>query len=203
MGAASLAAIFTTPPTFTKGDPDSLMAFLCQFDFDKDAPKIYAKGTFMIGGKPVDYAESAWDFMTPPDADDPKLEALRAAGHKIILYHGQSDGAFSFNASAAWIEKLNANSGGDAGGFARLFAVPGMNHCSKGPSTDNFDMLSAIVDWVEQGKAPDRIIASVTPGNKEIPADWSADRTRPLCPWPKIARYVGGDKEKADSFECR
>ena len=50
------------------------------------------------------YKESAWEFMTPPDADDPKLEKLRASGHKISLYHGQSDGVFSFEASANWIE---------------------------------------------------------------------------------------------------
>ena len=203
MGAASLAAIFTTPPAPTKGDPDSLMAFLSRFDFDVDAPKIYAKGTFDVDAKPIDYRKSAWEFMTPPDADNPTLAALKAAGHKIILYHGQSDGVFSFNASADWMDKLDANNGGDAGGFARLFAVPGMNHCSTGPATDNFDMLSAIVDWAEQGSAPDRIVASLSAGNKEIPADWSAQRTRPLCPWPKFARYVGGDKEKAESFVCR
>jgi pimeloyl-ACP methyl ester carboxylesterase len=203
MGAAALEGIFTTPPSFTKGDPDSLMAFLSRYDFDRDAPKIYAKGAYTVDGKPIDYPESAWEFMTPPDADNPKLEALKAAGHKIILYHGQSDGVFSFNASAAWIEKLNANNGGDAGAFARLFAVPGMNHCAKGPTTDRFDMLSAIVDWVEHNKAPDRVIASVSSDNTEVPADWSRDRTRPLCPWPKVARYVGGDKEKAESFECR
>jgi pimeloyl-ACP methyl ester carboxylesterase len=203
MGAASLAAIFTTPPTMTKVDPDSLMAFLTRFDFDRDAPKIYAKGSFAVDGKTIDFKESAWDFMTPPDADDPRLETLKAAGHKIILYHGQSDGVFSFNASANWIEKLNANNGGDAGDLARLFAVPGMNHCAMGPATDNFDMLSAIVDWAEKGRAPDRIIASVRPDNKEVPADWSPERTRPLCPWPKVARYVGGDKERAESFECK
>jgi feruloyl esterase len=203
MGAASLGAIFTTPPTLTKGDPDSLMAFLSHFDFDRDAPKIYAKGVFTIDNRTVDYRESAWEFMTPPDADSPVLGALKAAGHKLILYHGQSDGVFSFNASARWIEKLAANNGGDANAFARLFAVPGMNHCSKGPATDNFDMLSAIVAWAEQGAAPDRIIAKISPGNKEIPADWSQDRTRPLCPWPEVARYLGGDKEKAESFVCR
>ena len=203
MGAASLAAVFTTPPTMTKGDPDTLLGFLNAFDFDKDAPKIYAKGMYTVDGKSIDYKESAWEFMTPPDADNPKLETLRAAGHKIILYHGQSDGVFSFNASADWIEKLNANSGGDASSFARLFAVPGMNHCAHGPATDNFDMLSAVVDWAEKGNAPDRIIASVSSDNKEVPADWSPDRTRPLCPWPKVARYRGGDKEKAESFVCK
>ena len=202
MGAASLAAIFTTPPTMMKGDPDTLMAYLTHFDFDHDAPKIYVKGSFTVDGKTVDYSESAWDFMTPPDADAPRLEKLKAAGHKIILYHGQSDGVFSFNASVNWIEALNANNGGDAGDFARLFAVPGMNHCASGPATDNFDMLSAIVDWAENGKAPDRILATVSPDNKEVPSDWSPQRTRPLCPWPKVARYVSGDKEKAESFAC-
>ena len=203
MGSASLAAIFTTPPTPVKGDPDSLMAFLGRFDFDRDAPKIYAKGAFNVDGKTIDYKESAWEFMTPPDADNPTLRELKAAGHKLIVYHGQSDGVFSFNASVAWIEKLNANTGGDAGAFARLFAVPGMNHCSKGPATDNFDMLSAIIDWSEKDKAPDLIVAKLSPGNKEIPADWSPNRTRPLCPWPHFPRYVGGDKETAASFACQ
>ncbi len=202
MGAGSLAAIFTTPPTLTKGDPDALMGFLEHFDFDRDAPKIYAKGEFTVDGKLIDYKESAWEFMTPPDADEPKLDSLRATGHKIILYHGQSDGVFSFNASAAWIEKLKANAA-DADSFARLFAVPGMNHCKSGPATDQFDALAAIVDWAENGVAPDQIVATVSPGNKEVPADWSPTRTRPLCPWPKVARYVGGDKESAASFACR
>ena len=140
--------------------------------------------------------------MTPPDADAPKLETLRASGHKLILYHGQSDGVFSFNASTAWLEALKANAP-DADSFARLFAVPGMNHCSHGPATDRFDALAAIVDWAEKGQAPETLRASLTPGNKEIPSDWSPERTRPLCPWPKVARYAGGDKEKAESFVCR
>ena len=202
MGAGSLAAIFTTPPTLTEGSPEALMAYLEGFDFDRDAPKIYASGAFPVAGRTIDYPESAWAFMTPPDADDPKLEKLRAAGHKLIVYHGQSDGVFSFNASANWVERLKANAP-DADGFARLYAVPGMNHCGKGPATDRFDALAAIVDWAEAGKAPDRIIATVTPGSAEVPADWSPTRTRPLCPWPKVARYAGGDKEKAESFECR
>jgi len=202
MGAGSLAAIFTTPPTLTQGSPEALMAYLEAFDFDRDAPKIYAKGAFPVDGRTIDYPESAWAFMTPPDADDPKLEKLRAAGHKLIVYHGQSDGVFSFNASANWIETLKANAP-DADGFARLYAVPGMNHCGKGPATDRFDALAAIVDWAENGKAPDRIIATVTPGAAEVPADWSPARTRPLCPWPQVARYVGGDKEKAESFACQ
>ena len=80
--------------------------------------------------------------------------------------------------------------------FARLFTIPGMNHCSGGPATDDFDGLSAIVAWVEQGRAPDRIVARGTRTLEGI--------ARPLCPYPKIARYRGrGDIASADSFECR
>ncbi|MDA8250371.1 MAG: tannase/feruloyl esterase family alpha/beta hydrolase [Rhodospirillales bacterium] len=203
MGAASLAWIFSTPPVQTRGDPDSLLDFLLHFDVDRDAPRIYATGSAAVNGAPVAYRESSWGFMTPPDADDPKLAALRAAGHKLIVYHGQSDPVFSFNATARWYEKLAANAGGDASGFARLFAVPGMTHCAGGPATDRFDALGAMVDWVEHARAPDRLIATVSPGNKEIPANWSKTRTRPLCVWPKVARYVGGDAEHAGSFACR
>jgi hypothetical protein len=203
MGAASLSLVFTTPPTATKGDPDSLLSYLAHFDFDRDAPKIYAKGKFTIAGKDVDFAESAWEFMAPPDADNPKLADLAASGHKLIVYHGQSDGVFSFNSTVRWYERLAANHGGDASDFARLFAVPGMNHCASGPTADSFDALGAVVDWVEKGKAPATILASVRADNKELPGDWSRTRTRPLCPWPSFAHYVGGDIEKAESFVCK
>ncbi len=63
------------------------------------------------------------------------------------------------------------------------------------------DALTALVDWVEKGKAPDAIIASVDPANKEV-ASWSPNRTRPLCPWPKYARYRSGEVESAASFDA-
>jgi feruloyl esterase len=97
---------------------------------------------------------------------------------------------------------LNRNRAGDAGDFARLFLIPGMNHCSGGPTTDQFDALGALVDWVENDRAPDEIIASVDPDNPELPESWSRRRTRPLCVWPRIARYIEGDIETAESFAC-
>ncbi len=78
-----------------------------------------------------------------------------------------------------------------------------MSHCRGGPATDAYDALAAIVDWAEQGKAPDRIIATVSAKNDDVPPDWSKTRTRPLCVWPTVARYVGADPEKADSFACQ
>ena len=85
-----------------------------------------------------------------------------------------------------------------------------MAHCSGGPSTDRFDGLSALVKWVEQGEAPEQLIAGArgagnTAGtNADVPADWSPVRTRPLCPYPKIARYTGsGGIDDASSFSCQ
>ena len=88
-------------------------------------------------------------------------------------------------------------------GFARLYLVPGMGHCASGPSTDQFNMFEALVSWVEEGVAPDRVIASARGNNAEIPADWSTERTRPLCAFPEVARYNGsGDIEDAANFSC-
>ena len=90
-----------------------------------------------------------------------------------------------------------------------LYLVPAMNHCRAGPATDQFDLLGPLVDWVEQGKAPAAVPARVRGAgtqvpNPELPAGWAADRSRPLCPWPQVARYNGsGDAERAENFSCR
>jgi hypothetical protein len=194
LGAGSLAQIFMTPPVRVEGTPASLLDFLRGFDFDRDAPKIFATTK--------QYSVSAMDFMAPTDWRAPKLAALQAAGGKVIVYHGGSDGAFSIKATIDWYDKLRADNGGDVSGFARFYAVPGMSHCSGGPTTDRFDLFGALVDWVEHGKAPGAVTASVRRDNPELPPDWSKTRTRPLCDWPKVARYKGGDLESAASFRC-
>ena len=202
MGAGSLSYIFTTPPTRTAGNSAALLQYLSGFNFDTDAPRIYATdGSF---------SESAMAFMAPPDVDDPKLAAFRARQGKLIVYHGNSDPVFSINDTQRWFGRLMTNvqnsagspAGGDSSDFARLYGVPGMAHCVGGPATDQFDALGALVDWVEQGKAPAALQASVNPTNKELPTAWSKTRSRPLCPWPQVARYVGGDVEAAASFRC-
>jgi feruloyl esterase len=194
MGASSLQYVFTTPPTPVAGSTNALMKSLFEFNFDRDAPKICARTDA--------FPQSAMEFMTPPDADDPKLTQFRELGRKMIIYHGQADPVFSVADTIRWYDRLNANLDDKAEAEVHLFAVPGMTHCRDGVTLDKFDALTALVDWVEKGKAPDRIIASVNPANKEVPASWSPSRTRPLCPWPKYARYKSGDPEIADSFEC-
>lgn len=194
MGAGSLSYIFSTPPQRTPGSPDDLVKFLAGFDFDRDAPRIF--------GRDATFTESAMQFMAPPDVDDPRLAAFRARGGKLIVYHGNSDPVFSVNDTTRWFGRLQANAGGSAEGFARFYPVPGMAHCSGGPATDQFDALGALVDWVEQGRAPGALAAAVNPANPELPAGWSKTRTRPLCPWPQVARFSGGDPDAAGSFRC-
>lgn len=195
MGAGSLSYIFTTPPTRTGGTPDELLGFLTRFDFDRDAPKIFARDGL--------YGESAMQVMAPPDVDNPLLSTFRSRGGKLIVYHGHSDGVLSVNDTHSWYAKLvTPRPGQPPGDFARLYGVPGMAHCSGGPATDQFDALGALVDWVEKGQAPRALVAGVNPANKDVPAHWSKGRTRPLCPWPQVARYVSGDPESAASFRC-
>jgi hypothetical protein len=194
MGAGSLAYVFTTPATAVEGSPDKLLQFLSTFDFDRDAQKIYA-----TQGK---FKKSAMEFMTPPDVDNPYLKTFHKHNGKLIIYQGQSDPVFSTVDIVDWYERLNKNYGGKAQDFARLFVVPGMNHCNGGPATDQFDGLGALVNWVEKAQAPNSILAKVNPDNKSLPAGWSKTRSRPLCPWPSVATYKSGDVESSASFAC-
>ncbi len=154
------------------------------------------------------YTEPAMSFMAPPNPTN--LSRLKQRGAKMMVYHGVSDAIFSVDDTMAWYNGLRAANGGDASNFARFYRVPGMGHCSGGPAVDQFDMLSALVDWVEQGKAPNSVPASARGAgnaggvNAELPAGWAANRTRPLCPYPSVARYLGqGSLENAASFVCR
>jgi pimeloyl-ACP methyl ester carboxylesterase len=182
LGAGALAFIFVTPPVDT-ADP---LGFALDFDFDRDAPKIFA-----IEG---DYNESSVEFMTATSTD---LSAFRRRGGKLLVYHGAADGVFSVNDTIRWYEGV-AEASDDASDFARLFVVPGMGHCGGGPATDSFDAFAALAAWVEEGEAPDRLVATASASAP------FAGRTRPLCPYPKQARYRGeGSIEEADSFDCR
>ncbi|HXX46386.1 MAG TPA: DUF6351 family protein [Candidatus Acidoferrales bacterium] len=126
------------------------------------------------------------------------LSSFSGHGGKLLFYHGTSDPWFSPYDTLGYYERMEKDNGGAdrVQTWSRFFLVPGMSHCGGGPSTlDNFDLLSAVVDWVENGKAPDFVIAK----GKDFPG-----RTRPLCAYPKYAYYKGqGDPENAANFECR
>ncbi len=194
MGSASLAQIFTTPPTAVGGTPEELEAWLMGFDIAASAAKIDATdGVF---------DESAMQFMTPPGADNPVLAEFRDAGSKMIVFHGVSDPVFSLRDTQAWYEKLDANNGGNAEAFAMFYRVPGMPHGAGGPTVSDFDFMTALENWVEKDTAPGPVIARAMDDNKELPAALQG-AARKLCPWPLVARYEGGDAASADSFACK
>lgn len=131
---------------------------------------------------------------------DDQLSAYRQRGGKMLFIHGMSDPIFSAQDTIDYYERLAARNGGmeSTQGFARTFLVPGMNHCSGGPATDTFDSIQTMVDWVEKGIAPETIAARALPSSTDFP-----NRTRPLCAYPKFARYKGsGSVEDAASFVC-
>ncbi|SFO05094.1 feruloyl esterase, partial [Formivibrio citricus] len=197
----SVGFAFSTPPVSPKemdGKGTSIIDYVMKYDLDKDGQKIFAKN--------ATYTQSSIEFMLPPEAE--KMSNFVARGGKLLVAHGSSDPVFSVLDTIDWYEKFSAFHGQAARNSARFFIVPGMNHSRNGPATDQYDMVDALVAWVEQGKAPDAIVATARGKgsnlpNPEVPASWSPNRTRLLCAYPQIARYNGkGDSEVAASFKC-
>ncbi|WP_448808324.1 tannase/feruloyl esterase family alpha/beta hydrolase [Agromyces bauzanensis] len=183
--------IFTSPPA-DAGIVSDLEDYALDLDIDAAAAGIYATDEV--------YTESSMSFMTPPDPT--KLDTLRDRGGKMIVIQGTSDGVFSPDDTEEWFEALEKENREHAEDFVRFFEVPGMGHSRGGPATDQYPALAALIAWVEQGQAPDRLVASLNPSNTEVPADWPPTRTRPLCVFPAVATYTTGDPESAASFVC-
>jgi len=167
LGRDTLRNFAITPPA-PELDP-------LRFDFDRDVPRTFETAAIN-------------------DAVGTLHTSFAAHGGKMIVYHGLSDQAMSTGVLTEWYEHLTPRDAHGPQAWARLFLIPGMTHCGGGQSTDQFDMLSAIQDWVEKGRAPDRVVAS----GKAFPGV-----TRPLCPFPKVARYDRGPANEESSFSCR
>jgi feruloyl esterase len=150
------------------------------FDLQKEAARIASNTNGLLG-------DSTWT----------NLSSFAAHG-KLLFYHGLSDPWFSPWDTREYYEKMAHDTSGTqpVQAWSRLFLVPGMGHCAGGSATlDHFDMLTAIVDWVEKNRAPDSVIATgaAFPG-----------RSRPLCPYPQHAEYSGhGDSNDAANFTCK
>jgi feruloyl esterase len=142
------------------------------------------------------------------DATDPDLTRfLEENNGKLLLYHGWSD---SLSSAKATVQYFNEMVGTTYGGqmsaamdSTRLFLAPGMGHCGGGPGPNNWDKLPALIDWVEQGKAPDSITATHS-------SNGSIDNERLLCPYPQQSIFTGpaGGADnpanwKAENFSCR
>jgi feruloyl esterase len=152
------------------------------FDFDQDVALINAKLAHVL------------------DAIDPDLRDFKAQGGKLIVYHGWNDPGVMpqrtidyYNEIIAFADRATGSDGtAFTEEFMRLYMMPGMGHCRGGVAPDQADFVSSLVDWVENDRAPDRIIASTRDGSV----------TRPLCPHPEVAVYRRGDSNDAASFVC-
>lgn len=142
------------------------------------------------------------------DATDPDLSSfLKQRNGKLIVYHGLTDALSVAEATVGYfsdmVDTTFSGSFAEAGDNARLFLAPGMGHCSGGRGPNTWDKLTALVDWVENGTAPDSIIATHSSGGQ-------IDNERLLCPYPQRARYrgpAGGENNPAnwvaENFTCQ
>jgi feruloyl esterase len=149
------------------------------FDFDRD----------------MAYADTK---MAAVNSNDPDLKPFKARKGKLVMYHGWADSDVPPEDGVRYYEAVERAMGGSAQttDFFRLFMVPGMGHCGGGPGPNAFDAVGALDQWVEHGKAPEKIVASHV-------ANGVTDRTRPLCPYPQIAKWKGsGSIDDAANFAC-
>ena len=148
------------------------------FDYDEDVAAARSAGAKML------------------DVPSDGLAKFFADGRKLLLSHGWSDGLIPANNTVSFYKALRgAIDDKTAAGQVRLFMIPGMGHCAGGDGPFVFDVLATIDAWTDKGETPDRIVVSRPPN---MPA-----MTRPLCPYPQVAKYSGsGSTDDAANFTC-
>jgi Tannase and feruloyl esterase len=144
--------------------------------------------------------EKDYDKLLPTrmalDATDPNLMRFRDRGGKIVSYFGWADQALNPMMGIQYYESVSRTMGPSTTNFYRLFMVPGLFHCGGGVGVNSFDPFTPLVEWVEKGTAPATIPASRLVEGKAV-------MTRPLCPYPEIARYKGSaSTDDAANFTC-
>ncbi len=147
----------------------------------------------------ADVARGDLPENVPMNATDPNLKAFFAHNGKLLLYHGWSDPNVPTLNTIKYYKSVVDTMGGAAktSDNVRLFLEPGMGHCGGGEGPNVFDKVSALEQWVEQKKAPEKMIASHM-------TDGKVDRTRPLCAYPQVAKYKGtGSIDDAANFTCK
>jgi feruloyl esterase len=147
----------------------------------------------------TDIASAEKNISSVMNSVDPNLQPLFAHGGKLLHYHGWADPGIAPGNSVNYYKSVLEAMGGKAkvNDSYRLFMVPGMGHCGGGDGTSTFDMVSALDQWVVQGKAPEQIPASRVVNGAVL-------RTRPLCPYPQAAAYKGsGSTDEAANFSCK
>jgi len=154
------------------------------------------------------YAKAVTKLGPILNSDKTDMSAFAKRGGKMILYHGWADGALTPLGTVRYYERVNARMGAAATDkFMRFYMIPGLAHCIGGPGTNSFDMLQPLEQWVEKKTAPDTVIASKYENDyAQLLGLPQGDpvRTRPLCPYPKVAHWKGsGSTDQAENFDCR
>jgi feruloyl esterase len=176
---------------------------------------VYEKKDWNYKDASIDQALKAADEKTAQflNATDANLTAFKARGGKLILYHGWNDPAIAAVNTVNYYNEVVSRMGvPDTVAFARLYMVPGMQHCGGGPGPDSFGLGGsgakdaqhnielALEEWVEKGNAPSTIIATKYEG---VDSARRVKMTRPLCTYPQVAKYKGsGDTNDARNFAC-
>ena len=174
---------------------------------DSKQPSPVSVATFQLT-----YQDPNWDWRTfETDRDtvladqktgfinaiNPDLKAFKARGGKLLLYHGWDDTGIAPGNTVNYYSSVLSTMGPRQEGWLRLFMVPGMGHCSGGPGPNQAGFMEAMERWREAGQAPDEITAYHVSNNR-------VDMTRPLCPYPQVARYKGvGSTNDAANFVCK
>jgi feruloyl esterase len=159
------------------------------------------------------HRDASWDVMTFDlerdlaltlknasfiESSDPDLTKFKARGGKLLLWHGWADPGPSPYNTIDYHSQVSKTLGGPQDDWMRLFLLPGVAHCGGGVGPDQADFLTALERWREDGVAPSQILASRNPGRANLPP-----MTRPLCPYPQVARYTGsGSTDEARNFVC-
>ena len=150
----------------------------------------------MSNGQYLDlFRQSQREYEQVIDTSDPNLELFSQAGGKILTWHGLADQLIMPNGTSDYYESVAARHAGDIADFYRVFFAPGTTHCAAGLGPYPYDALDALASWVEDGTAPDTLLASIQEGP-------GAGTTRELCPYPKVQVYGGGDPKLRSSFSC-
>ncbi len=175
---------------------------------------VYEDPKWSLRSADVDHALQKADEKTSRtlDATDPDLSRFRSRGGKLIIYHGWTDSAISPQNTVNYFNNVVKAMGAETTkGFVRLYMIPGMGHCIGGPGPNFLGRLGtptergrgifeALQSWVEKGTPPVSLVATKYRGDdshKEV------ERTRPICQYPQVAKYLGsGDINNERSFSC-
>jgi len=148
-----------------------------QFDYDNDVARAMQAGSAQLDVPPTGPSV----FLTE--------------GRKLLLSHGWADGLIPPMSTVDFYAQLSRHLNPKEARNTRLFMIPGMAHCAGGDGPFVFDPISTLDEWVASGHAPERIVVSNPPG--------AAPRTRPLCPYPQVAKYRGqGSTDEEKNFRC-